>query len=100
MENFFAEHWEIVVAFIVLLISIAGFFIKYQFNRLNMLEQEMKEIKTNYLNRFDDIKSHQAENNEKVMSFLSEVMIKITDIQGKVESQAKICEFVQESKKK
>ena len=98
MKLFFAEHWELVITFIAILLSALGYFIKQMFkntvsqennmeNRINKEEGEIKEIKDNYLDRFS-----------AVMEVLGEIKTAIATVDGKVDAQKAICKIIQDRK--
>ena len=106
MGTFLSEHSEVVIAFVVILLSIIGFFMKAFFERISKLEKEDVRLKaaqdlmkSNYLERFEDVKSHQTEEGRETRDMLGDIKIMIASISEKVDSQAKFCAFVQESKK-
>ena len=98
MELFFAEHWEVVTGFIMILLTVIGFLLKSSLNsnkvsekevkqKLEEVEKDIKEVKENYLDRF-----------ERVFAKLTQISIDIEKLHGMLESQRQICEFVQKSK--
>ena len=99
MELFFSEHWQIVSAFISMLLVGIGFLIKNVVSsnkvsekdlktELGILEAEVKEIKDNYLDRF-----------ERVLDKLSQISLNLEKVHSAVNAQRSICEAIQKSKK-
>lgn len=100
MEQFFGEHWEIASSAIGLLLFIVGYFVAAFIKRVDRIEMEVKEIKMNYLKRFEDIKSHMTSESEKTQSLIAELSIKLTDLIARQEAQTAFCKFVQDQKDK
>ena len=66
---------------------------KKHFEELALSAKETAEIRNNYIGRFEDIK-------ENVHKVKDEILLKINDMDKKVDKQAVYCAFVQEQKRK
>lgn len=102
--EFIGEHPEIVLGFIAILMGIVTYFLRRLVGRivlrLDKLEEDVKDIRHNYLNRFDDVKDHQRDQAMQTRADIADLSIKLTEILAKVETQTKFCQFVQEQKQK
>jgi hypothetical protein len=99
MENFFTQHWELASGFIGLLVGIVGYFLFYTLQRIATLEKEVKEIKMNYLNRFQRVEEHVSSEALKTQIMVAEIDKKLTEILARQEAQTNFCNYVQEQKK-
>jgi len=99
MELFFSEHWQIVTGFISMLLVGIGFLIKNVVSsnkvsekelktELKTLEAEVKNVKDNYLDRF-----------ERVFEKLAQISLDIEKVHSAVNAQKSICEAIQEAKR-
>ena len=111
METFIVEHTGVVLLILTVLIGIVGFFMsnfikkvltieRDVVKRQESMEHEMYEMKTNYLERFEDIKDHQAREAIRTREAIAELAVKITAILAKVDSQESFCRYVQSQKRK
>ena len=102
-----AEHIELVLTVfgfvMVLFITILGWMARKYIIEIEDIERRVEvvekrisidlgEIKTNYLDRFADIKETMARHHE-------ELILGITNIANRVREQRKICDITQEQKK-
>ena len=98
MKQFFMEHWELVTSFITLLFLIIGVLMKQKFSsaskqednmddKVGKIEEEIKEIKDNYLDKFAE-----------VMVALGEIKVSVATIETAVKAQEKFCKYVQNQK--
>lgn len=102
MGKFFTEYWELVVGFILLLFSIIGFLIKNGLKtadrkevnvdaRITTLEKEMKEMKENYITRFEEVMT-------KLNEFALTTKDSLHSISLKLDKQVTVCAMVQKAK--
>lgn len=94
--GFIEQHPEFAYGIMTFLIGIIGWFINRKVNEMekdiSTLKEDVKKIKGNYLDRFDDLK-------EKIGEHHDELIKEITKLTVMVEKQSTFCQVVQEMKK-
>jgi len=105
MGTFIGEHPEAVIAFVGILVTVVGFFMKAFFERINKLEKEDAKLRAeqdlmraNYLGRFEDVKKHQTEEGKETREMLSDIQVAIAKVIAAQISQKEFCAYVQKSK--
>lgn len=73
--------WWIITSLLGLLVLIAGWALRSVVStinkRLNIVEQEIKEIKENYLERFNKVNTHIVESKEEIIGKLHKLELSI-----------------------
>ena len=99
MDNFVVDHPEIFLGLLGVLLAMVGFFIRMFIKKIPRLERDIQEMKENYLERFTDVKEHQATAALKTQNMIADLSVKITEVLTKQEAQAGFCKYVQEEKR-
>jgi len=106
--NIFSDHPEIAYGIIIVLVGVVSYLFKRIINRMDddiknlqnkmnieigKLQEDVADIKENYMDRFDNVKNHITTKHEELLD-------RFSDIRVLVEKQASICTLIQEQKKK
>ena len=72
---------QILFTVLILVLGAVGTFFWYIIKdlkkRIELLESEMKEVKTNYLNRFEGVKDHISTENKAIVQAINDLKIEI-----------------------
>ena len=127
MEQFFAQHWEVVTGFISLLIVFIGFLIKISFNNaekqekkleakiieveqnakksiekieieIEKLEVEQRKMTENYKKEFVEVKENSHLVKEEIIGEIHKLSITMVQLVDAVKAQKEFCLQVQDSK--
>lgn len=75
METTIQVVLVVINSLVLIIIGAGGYVIKEINRRLTLVEQEQKEMKVNYLDRFADAKQHTTDEMTKILNAINEIKI-------------------------